>query len=77
MALATVKEMRKALELYPAYLEEAFESSLQRINAQSKSHKSVAHRVMEWLVSAERKLLMTELIHGLATEEGVQSVGVD
>ncbi|KAF4901505.1 Ankyrin repeat and SOCS box protein 13 [Colletotrichum fructicola] len=69
--LSTVKEMRKALQVYPTHLDEAFESSLQRINAQSKSRSNLAHRVMGWIVSAERKLQMSELAHGLATEEGI------
>ncbi|WQF76737.1 Putative NACHT nucleoside triphosphatase, P-loop containing nucleoside triphosphate hydrolase [Colletotrichum destructivum] len=67
--LSTVKEMRQALKVYPDHLEKAFESSLERIDAQSKSQRTLAHRVMGWIISAERKLQMAELIHGLATEE--------
>lgn len=62
--------MRKVLQVFPTHLDEAFESSLQRINAQSQSHSALANRVMGWIVSAERKLQMPELAHGLATEEG-------
>ncbi|KAF4811647.1 Ankyrin repeat and KH domain-containing protein 1 [Colletotrichum tropicale] len=71
--LSTVKEMRKALQVYPTHLDEAFESSLQRINAQPgpRSKVKLAHRVMGWIVSAERKLRMSELVHGLAIEEGI------
>ncbi|KAL3298960.1 ankyrin repeat-containing protein [Colletotrichum asianum] len=72
--LSTVKEMRKALQVFPTHLNEAFESSLQRINFQSKSRSALAHRVMGWIVSAERKLQMSELAHGLATEEGVDVI---
>ncbi|KAK2033526.1 hypothetical protein LX32DRAFT_679708 [Colletotrichum zoysiae] len=72
--LSTVKEMRKALQAYPTHLDQAFESSLERINAQSKSHSNLAHRVMGWIISAERQLQMSELTHGLATEEGVDMI---
>lgn len=74
ISLATVKEMRNALQSYPAHLNEAFESCLERINAQSPSHRSLAHRVMGWLASAQRKLLLSELIHGLATEDEVDVI---
>ncbi|KAJ3947525.1 hypothetical protein N0V92_013274 [Colletotrichum tropicale] len=72
--LSNVKEMRKALMAYPNHLEDAFESSLQRIEAQSKSHCTLAKRVMGWIISAERKLQMSELAHGLATEEGIDVI---
>ncbi|KAK1990313.1 hypothetical protein LX36DRAFT_417115 [Colletotrichum falcatum] len=72
--LSTVKEMRKALQVYPTHLDQAFESSLERINAQSKSHTTLAHRVMGWIVSAERQLQISELTHGLAAEEGVDTI---
>ena len=74
LELATLKEMRKALQSYPAHLDQAFESSLERIDAQSKSHSSLAYRVMGWITSAERRLSMAELIHGLATEEGIDVI---
>ncbi|EQB51733.1 hypothetical protein CGLO_08702 [Colletotrichum gloeosporioides Cg-14] len=72
--LSTVKEMRKALQVFPTHLDQAFESSLQRINSQSKSRSVLAHRVMGWIVSVERKLQISELAHGLATEEGVDVI---
>jgi ankyrin repeat protein len=74
LELTTVKEMRRALQSYPVHLDQAFESSLERINSQSKSHSLLAHRVIGWIVSAERKLLMSELIHGLGTEEGTDVI---
>ena len=72
--LTTLKEMRKALQSYPAHLDQAFESSLERINAQSKSHSSLAYRVIGWITCAERRLSMSELIHGLAIEEGINII---
>ncbi|RDW56944.1 hypothetical protein BP5796_13011 [Coleophoma crateriformis] len=74
LELTTAKEMRKALQFYPAHLDQAFESSLERINSQSKSHSALAHRVIGWIVSAEKKLLMSELIHGLGIEEGIDII---
>jgi ankyrin repeat protein len=74
LELTTVKEMRSALQAYPTHLDQAFESSLERINSQSKSHSSLALRVIGWVVSAERKFLMSELIHGLGTEEGIDTI---
>ena len=74
LELTTAKEMRKALQSYPAHLDQAFESSLERINSQSKSHSSLAHRVIGWIISAERKLLMSELIHGLGMEERIDFI---
>ena len=69
LSLATVKEMRQALRAHPTHLDEAYESSIRRIDDQSASHRKLAHRVMGWLVSAQRKLLVSELLHGLATED--------
>ncbi|KAK2057868.1 hypothetical protein LY76DRAFT_515326, partial [Colletotrichum caudatum] len=71
---STVKEMRKALQAYPTPLDQAFESSLEKIKAQSKSHSTLAHRVMGWIISAERQLQMSELTHSLATEEVVDMI---
>ncbi|KAF2197628.1 ankyrin [Delitschia confertaspora ATCC 74209] len=70
LELSTLKEMRMAVRSYSSHLEQAFESTLSRIDAQSKSHSELAHRVMGWITSAERKLHMSELLHGLAVEEG-------
>jgi hypothetical protein len=74
LELTTPKEMRKALHSYLAHLDQAFESSLKRIDAQLKSHSSLAYRVIGWITSAERRLSMSELIHGLAIEEGVSVI---
>ncbi|KAI1323121.1 ankyrin repeat-containing domain protein, partial [Xylariaceae sp. FL0255] len=65
----TLKGMRRALTEYPAHLEAAFQSSLDRIKAQSKARSLLAHRVIGWITHVRRPLKIQELMHSLAVEE--------
>lgn len=66
--------MRRALHSFPSKLDEAFESSLRRIDSQSSSRSALAHRVIGWITNSERRLTTAELIQGLAVEEGSDEV---
>ncbi|CAG9977300.1 unnamed protein product [Clonostachys byssicola] len=73
----TVKEMRRALKSSPTHLDQAFEVTLKRIDSQSKSRSSLAHRVLGWVACAERNLSVSELLHGLVTEEGEDEIDME
>ncbi|KAI6307324.1 hypothetical protein MCOR29_009744 [Pyricularia oryzae] len=74
LELATANEIKKALRSCPAHLEAAFEATLERISAQPKSRSALAHRALNWIASAERPLLASELIHGLAVDQEAKSM---
>ncbi|KEY70166.1 hypothetical protein S7711_03388 [Stachybotrys chartarum IBT 7711] len=68
---STVAEgMRQALEASPADLDQAVELILNSIDAQSNPRRTLARRVLGWLTLAKRRLLLMELIHGLAVAGG-------
>ncbi|CAH0042647.1 unnamed protein product [Clonostachys rhizophaga] len=75
--LNTVKEMRRALKSSPAHLDQAFEATLKRIDSQSKSRISLAHRVLGWISCADRNLTVSELLHGLVTEDGEEEIDIE
>ena len=66
--LPTLKKMRQALTSLPTHLDEAFESSLQRIDSQPKMLRELAHRAIQWAVYAMRPFRSTELAHAFAIE---------
>ncbi|KAI9711784.1 MAG: hypothetical protein M1820_001929 [Bogoriella megaspora] len=72
--LTTIKEMRAAVRSFPSKLEEAFQSTVTRIDSQSKSRSDLAHRAIGWITHSERRLNMVELIHGLAVTENDEEV---
>lgn len=66
--------MRKALENLPRKLDDAFESSVARIDAQPKALRDLAHRLIGWIVSAERPLRKIEVLHAFAVDPGDEEV---
>ncbi|CAI6336682.1 unnamed protein product [Periconia digitata] len=66
--LPTVARMRKALDGLPKKLKDAFKSSAERINAQPPALRDIAHRLIGWIVSAERPLSIKEVTHAFAIE---------
>lgn len=74
LELTTIRQMRKALESVPSKLDQAFESSLQRIDAQPKAKRQLAHRLIGWIISAERRMKMEEILHAFAVEEGTNEI---
>ncbi|KAF3076556.1 Ankyrin repeat, PH and SEC7 domain containing protein secG [Trichoderma lentiforme] len=51
-------------------LAQAYEQAMLRINGQQSGFKELAHKVLLWIVCAERQLTTTELQHALAVEIG-------
>ncbi|KAK0760932.1 hypothetical protein N5P37_005873 [Trichoderma harzianum] len=49
-------------------LAQAYEQAMLRINGQQSGFKELAHKVLLWIVCAERQLRTTELQHALAVE---------
>jgi ankyrin repeat protein len=70
----TIKKMRKALTDLPKQLNDAFDTSVARIDAQPKALREVAHRLIGWIVSAERPLRTAEVTHAFAVDPGDEEV---
>ncbi|KAL7805259.1 ankyrin repeat-containing domain protein [Trichoderma aethiopicum] len=58
-------------------LTEAYERVFGRINGQPSGLKDLATRVLLWLTFAKRELTISELRHGVATKEGLKTIGDD
>lgn len=65
----TVRQIRKALETQPSGLDEAFESSLKRIDSHPKPKRMLARRLVGWITYAKRRLKLDEILYAFAVEE--------
>lgn len=64
--------MRNALKKEPVGLQQMFESTLQRIDGQSKARSSLARRLISWILYAKRRLSIEEVLTAFAiNEEGL------
>ena len=61
--------MRKTLKTLPSNLTDAFQSSLERIEAQSPFRRNLAHRLVGWITHSQRLLKTAEIRHALSLEE--------
>lgn len=66
----TIHQMRKALQRSPQGLQQALEATIQRIDAQSSARKTLARRLLGWIMVAERRLKLDEVVTAFAVEEG-------
>jgi len=64
--------MLRFLESAPGDLDQAFEATMARINAQAPALRRLAHRTLGWTVHAKRPLSAQELVHAFAVEDGLQ-----
>ncbi|KAL3454105.1 ankyrin repeat-containing domain protein [Aspergillus insuetus] len=69
LELSSVSQIRKAIAKPQVSLEQAFEATLARIDAQSKSRSSLARRLLGWITYAGRRLKMEEIICAFAVED--------
>ncbi|KAF7535505.1 hypothetical protein G7054_g5357 [Neopestalotiopsis clavispora] len=69
LELATLSQMRKSLDSMPSTITEAFESDLERIQAQSPGRRSLAFKLIAWVTHSQRRLKVDELLHALAIED--------
>ncbi|KAJ7111454.1 ankyrin repeat-containing domain protein [Mycena epipterygia] len=74
LSLTTLKEIRRSLATLPSNLTSAYQSSLDRILAQSPARTALALRVIAWVTHAERRLMTAELLHGLAVEDDMDEI---
>lgn len=73
----TRSEIRKSLRNLSASLGEAFEDTIQRIDAEASSRRQVAMRCLMWVSRARRPLSVNELRQALATEVGATQFDED
>jgi ankyrin repeat protein len=69
LELSSVNQIRRAIAKPQANLEQAFEATLGRIDAQSKSRSSLARRLLGWITYAGRRLKVEEIICAFAVED--------
>lgn len=69
LELTTIRQIREALELQPPGLDQAFQSSLNRINAQSPAKRTLARRLLNWVIYTKRRLRVDEVVCAFAVEE--------
>ncbi|KAE9570651.1 D-hydantoinase [Colletotrichum fructicola] len=71
----SVKAMRHILDTAKSgSINDVFESSLQRIDNQPTPHKTLAHRVIGWIINLRRVLTTDEMLHAFATEEDMDEI---
>ncbi|KUL83144.1 hypothetical protein ZTR_10995 [Talaromyces verruculosus] len=66
----TIHQMRKALQRSPQGLQQALEATIQRIDSQSSARKTLARRLLGWIMVAERRPKLDEVVTAFAVEEG-------
>ncbi|KAJ0422032.1 ankyrin repeat-containing domain protein [Aspergillus carlsbadensis] len=69
LELSSINQIRKAIAKPRGSLEQAFEATLDRIDAQSKTRSSLARRLLGWITFAGRRLKMGEIICAFAVED--------
>jgi len=66
-ACPTVGNLRKTLDSLPSKLEDMYELTLQRINAQPEAIVAMARLALMWVSRARRRLTVQELLEAVAT----------
>ncbi|TFK22139.1 hypothetical protein FA15DRAFT_714696 [Coprinopsis marcescibilis] len=59
-----VSDLRNALECLPEGINDMYSTTMERV--ESQGHSDIVHRVLTWLVYANRSLLIEELRHAVA-----------
>ncbi|KAJ7249844.1 ankyrin repeat domain-containing protein [Mycena rebaudengoi] len=70
----TVKAIRIALQNLPEDLEHTYNDAMDRIEAQSKEDKTIAHLALTWVANAKRPLSVAELLEAIAIEPDTKSL---
>ncbi|KAK4655105.1 hypothetical protein QC762_0072540 [Podospora pseudocomata] len=70
----TRRELRKALDVLPAKLDETYDQAMERIKSQDAGDASLAHQVLGWISTTLRPLAIEELQHALAVMPGDQDL---
>ncbi|KAJ7766224.1 ankyrin repeat-containing domain protein [Mycena metata] len=74
LGLTTLKQIRQSLVALPSNLNSAYQSTLERIMVQTTSRRILALRAIAWIINAERRLTIAELLHAFAVEEGEDEI---
>ena len=69
--------IRKALGGLPKDLDAIYDDAMQRIDAQDKPERDLAHQILAVLVCAHRNLRVGELKHALAVQQWPEEFGTD
>ncbi|EMD94626.1 hypothetical protein COCHEDRAFT_1063551, partial [Bipolaris maydis C5] len=69
-----VKEILSKLKKGAAGLEDAYDTTLQRIDSQSEVDCKLAREVLSWITLAERQLTTAEICCALAIEDGEDEI---
>jgi GPI inositol-deacylase, winged helix domain len=72
----TVAEMITTLDHLPIGLEEAFDSSRQRIDSRPNLCKALAYRVLGWITHAKRPLKVLEMVHAFAVKDNCDEIAL-
>ncbi|KAJ7249822.1 ankyrin repeat domain-containing protein [Mycena rebaudengoi] len=70
----TIKAIRIALQNLPEDLEHTYNEAMDRIEAQSKEDKAIAHLALIWVANAKRPLSVAELLEAIAIEPDTKSL---
>ena len=74
LELTTLRQVQNALELQPFSLHQAFEASLDRIDAQPPAKRKLARRLLSWITFAKRSLRIEEVVCAFAVEEDMAQI---
>lgn len=74
LGFPSIKKMRLCLEPYQQELSKAYESGVERIDAQPEALREMAHRLIKWIVHAETPLRLAEVTHAFAIEPKVDEI---
>ncbi|KAL1641063.1 hypothetical protein SLS58_006335 [Diplodia intermedia] len=77
LELSTLKKIRKTVKSLPVTVSEAFQTSLERIEAQPKDKRELAHRLIRWITHSHRRLKAAEVMHAFAVDEDEDEDEID
>ncbi|KAB2576395.1 putative ankyrin repeat protein [Lasiodiplodia theobromae] len=77
LELSTLRKIRKTVKSLPESVKEAFQTSLERIDAQPKDRRGLAHRLIRWITHSHRRLKANEIMHAFAVEEDEMGDDID
>lgn len=74
---ATLRKLKEALKTLPEGLNQTYDETFRRINAQHPDQASLATRALYWVFHASKPLSILQLQHALAVEIGDQTLDED
>lgn len=68
------KDVRTALEEFPARLNKSYNETMKRIEGQAMEYEELAKRVLLWVSQSLRPMSMLEIRHAIAVEPKMQDI---